>query len=60
MKSNVQFSTEIDITTNVQCLQIIDLDENLQKSFVDCPKTAKLLFFYFYNLLRKRNQTKTI
>jgi hypothetical protein len=47
MKSNVQLSTELDITTNVQYLQIIDLDENLQKSFVNCPKTAKVLFFDF-------------
>ena len=54
MKSNAQLSTESYITTNVQYLQITDLNENLQKSFVICPKTVKLLFFDFYNFMRKK------
>jgi hypothetical protein len=37
---------------NIYRLQI--LNENLQKSFVNCPMTTKLLFFYFYNFMRKK------
>ena len=54
IKLNVQLSTELDPITNIQYLQIIDLNGNLQKSFVNCPKTGKLLFFDFYNFMRKK------
>jgi hypothetical protein len=42
------------LITNVQYLQITDLNENLQKSFVICPKTTKPLFFDFYNFMKKK------
>ena len=54
IKLNVQLSTELDRITNIQYLQITDLNENLQNSFVICPETTKLLFFYFYNFMRKK------
>jgi hypothetical protein len=47
IKLNIQLSTKLDPITNIQYLQITDLNENLQKSFVICPKTTKLLFFDF-------------
>jgi hypothetical protein len=54
IKLNDQLSTELYPITNIRYLQITDLNENLQKSFVNCPKTTKLLFFYFYNFMRKK------
>jgi hypothetical protein len=54
IKLNVQLSIDLDPITNIQYVQITYLNENLQKSFVNCPKTAKLLFFYFYNFMRKK------
>jgi hypothetical protein len=55
MKLNVQLSTELDLShkcTIFTDLQI--LNENLKKTFVNCPMTARLLFFYFYNFMRKK------
>ena len=54
IKLNIQLSTELDPITNIQYLQITDLNENLQKSFVNCPETTKPCLLIFYSFVRKK------